>query len=77
MTRLDFFCLIVSRLFQVKCLACGHVSERGEKYRDLLLQVAGQEDLVRRKPFQDSQNARVTFLVFSIELTLVCFSMIQ
>ncbi|CAN0402667.1 unnamed protein product, partial [Laminaria digitata] len=31
----------------VKCLACGHVSERGEKYRDVLLQVAGQEDLVR------------------------------
>eukprot|EP00752_Nemacystus_decipiens_P001274 g1270.t1 len=31
---------------QVKCLACGHVSERLEKYRDLLLQVQGQEDLV-------------------------------
>eukprot|EP00903_Cladosiphon_okamuranus_P007250 g7034.t3 len=31
---------------QVKCLACGHLSERLEKYRDLLLQVQGQEDLV-------------------------------
>lgn len=31
---------------QVKCLKCGHVSERREKYRDLVVQVAGQEDLV-------------------------------
>lgn len=31
---------------QVKCLACEHVSERKETFRDVLLQVAGQQDLV-------------------------------
>lgn len=35
-----------STALKVKCLHCGHVSERREKYRDVLLQVAGQEDLV-------------------------------
>lgn len=37
---------VASAALKVKCLHCGHVSERREKYRDVLLQVAGQEDLV-------------------------------
>lgn len=36
----------MGRCAQVKCLACEHVSERKETFRDVLLQVAGQEDLV-------------------------------